>query len=172
MKQALIKYVPSSAVLEIGNMQKPAISEIVHCSVCPSLQWRTSHKLCVMVHSCLQGQVPQYLVDLCLPVSDVASRQHLRSTSQRLLVLLRHRLQTYSRRAFSVAGPSAWNLLSDNLRDPSVNRDSFRRLLKTVCSLCTEASSALEVYKNALYKSTTLTYLLTCSKKVTHYLRY
>jgi len=52
-----------------------------------------------MVHSCLQGQAPQYLVDLCLLVSDVASRQHLRSASRRLLamVLPRHRLQTYIR---------------------------------------------------------------------------
>ena len=33
--------------------------------------------------------------------------QHLRSASRRLLVLPRHRLRTYGRRAFSVAGPSA-----------------------------------------------------------------
>ena len=56
------------------------------------------------------------------------------------------RLQTYGRRAFSVAGTSAWNSLPDNLRDPSVTRDGFRRLLKThLFALCTEASSALEV---------------------------
>jgi len=89
------------------------------------------YKLCVMVHSCLHGQAPQYLVDLCLPFSDVASRQHLRSASRRLLVLPRHRLQTYVRQAFSMAGPSAWNLLPDNLRDLSVTRDSLCRLLKT-----------------------------------------
>jgi len=94
---------------------------------------RVTYKLCIMVHSCLQGQAPQYLVDLCLPVSDVASRQHLRSASRRLLVLPRHRLQMYGGRAFSVAGSSAWNWnsLPDNLRDPSVTRDSFHRLLKT-----------------------------------------
>ena len=40
-------------------------------------------------------------------------------------------LQTYGRRAFSVAGPSAWNSLPDNLRDSSVSRDSFRKLLKS-----------------------------------------
>jgi len=122
-----------------------------------------------MVHSCLQGQAPQYLVDLCLLVSDVASRQHLRSASRRLLamVLPRHRLQTYGRRAFSVAGPSAWNSLPGNLRDPSVTRDSFRRLLKSwkhICSLCTEASSALEVLRKCaiqIYYLYLLTYLLT-----------
>ena len=32
--------------------------------------------------------------------------------------------------AFSVAGPAAWNSLSDYLRDPSRSFDSFRRDLK------------------------------------------
>ena len=106
MKQALIKYVPSSAVLEIGNMQKPAISRDGSLpSSLLNVPEPVTFKLCVMVHSCLQGQAPQYLVDLCLPVSDVASRQHLKSaSSRRLLVLPRHRLQAYGRRAFSVAG--------------------------------------------------------------------
>ena len=35
------------------------------------------------------------------------------------------------RRAFAVAGPSVWNSLPDNLRDPAVGSDSFRRSLKT-----------------------------------------
>jgi len=34
-------------------------------------------------------------------------------------------------RAIAVAGPTAWNLLSDDLRDPTLTTDSFRRLLKT-----------------------------------------
>ena len=108
------------------------LSRILHTE----LHWlnvpeRVMYKLCIMVHSCIHGQAPQYLVDLCLPVSDVASRLHLRSTSRRLLVLPRHRLRTYGRRAFSVAGPSAWNSLPDNLRDSSVSRDSFCKLLKS-----------------------------------------
>jgi len=72
------------------------LSRILHTE----LHWlnvpeRVMYKLCIMVHSCLHGQAPQYLVDLCLPVSDVASRQHLRSASRRLLVLPQHRLRTY-----------------------------------------------------------------------------
>ena len=35
------------------------------------------------------------------------------------------------RRAFAVAGPTAWNSLSDDLRDPMLSTDNFRRLLKT-----------------------------------------
>jgi len=37
----------------------------------------------------------------------------------------------YGRRAFAVAGPTAWNSLSDDMRDPTLSTDSFRRLLKT-----------------------------------------
>jgi len=36
---------------------------------------------------CQHGRAPQYLIDYCLPVSDVASRQHLRSASRSLLVV-------------------------------------------------------------------------------------
>ena len=43
----------------------------------------------------------------------------------------RHNLSTYGRRAFAVAGPDAWDSLSDDLRDPELSTDSFRRVLKT-----------------------------------------
>ena len=35
------------------------------------------------------------------------------------------------RRAFSVAGPAAWNCLCDELREPLLTANSFRQLLKT-----------------------------------------
>jgi len=80
-----------------------------------------------------------------------ASRQHLRSANRQLLVLPRNRLRTYGRRAFFVASPSAWNSLKTvnltvytwrsvckpivmckrPLRDSSVTRDSFCKLLKS-----------------------------------------
>jgi len=80
---------------------------------------------------CQHGRAPQYLIDYCLSVSDVASRHHLRSASRRLLVVPRRRLSTYGRRAFAVAGPTAWNSFPDNLRDQDVTMDNFKRLLKT-----------------------------------------
>ena len=39
-------------------------------------------------------------------------------------------LNTYGRRAFSVAGPTAWNSLPEFIRDPTNSTDCFRRLLK------------------------------------------
>jgi len=38
---------------------------------------------------------------------------------------------TYGRRAFSVAGPAAWNCLNDELREPLLTANSFSQLLKT-----------------------------------------
>ena len=81
--------------------------------------------------NCLHGQAPQYLVELCQPVAGVASRQHIRSAAQRLLVVPRHQLSSYGRRAFCVAGPSVWNSLPDNLRNPIIGGNSFRQSLKT-----------------------------------------
>jgi len=63
------------------------------------------------------------------------------------------------RTADSVAGPSAWNSLPDNLRDSSVSRDSFCKLLKSYCSFFTEASSALEVLRECAIQIYLLTYL-------------
>ena len=44
---------------------------------------RVTYKLEVIMFGCQHGRAPQCLVDYCLslPVSDVASRQHLRSAS-------------------------------------------------------------------------------------------
>jgi len=43
----------------------------------------------------------------------------------------RYRLNSFSRRRFSVAGPSTWNLLPDSLRDLELSLDTFKCQLKT-----------------------------------------
>jgi len=84
-----------------------------------------------MVYNCLHGKAPSYLTDCCTPTSD-ASRRHLRSASRRQILVPRHNLSTHGRRAFSVAGPAAWNCLSDELRRRQpLTANSFRQLLKT-----------------------------------------
>ena len=92
---------------------------------------RILHKLGVTVHRCLQGRAPQYLMNCCQPTSSVASRQRLWSSSRHHLVVPQHRRSTLGRRAFSVAGPMAWNALPDDLRYPSLSADNFRNGLKT-----------------------------------------
>jgi len=92
---------------------------------------RVMYKLSVMMYSCLHSKAPQYLLDVCQPVSDVASRRHLRSASRRLLNVPHQRRSTFARRAFSMAGPLVWNSLPDYLRDPAVSRYTFYKHLKT-----------------------------------------
>jgi len=72
-----------------------------------------------------------YLSDYCVPAAGVDTRQHLRSANRQLLAVPRYRLNTYGCRAFSVAGPTAWNSLPDFIRNPTTSADCFRRLLKT-----------------------------------------
>jgi len=44
---------------------------------------RVKYKLATMVYNCLHGKAPSYVTDCCTPISDVASRRHLRSASRR-----------------------------------------------------------------------------------------
>jgi len=70
------------------------LSQLLH----DQLHWldilqRIYFKLCTTVHRCLQRKAPPYLVDLCKPVSDIASRQHLWSANS-------HYVQHYRRSMF------------------------------------------------------------------------
>ena len=113
---------------------------------------RVTYKLGVIMHRCRHGKAPQYLVDCCTPVTDVVGRQRLRSASQQLMVVPRHRLSTVGRRAFAVHGPMVWNSLPDDLR-AQPNYESFRQGLKTW--IFSSVFSALETFVIlALYKST------------------
>ena len=91
---------------------------------------RVSYKLGMLTHQCLLGKAPVYLSHCCIPVAQVATRQHLRSAAHHQLTVPRHRLSTYVRRAFAVAGPMTFNTLPNNLRDPSVSTATFGQLLK------------------------------------------
>jgi len=92
---------------------------------------RIRFKLAVLMYRCLHGTAPPYLVDSCTLTAEVTGRQHLRSATQRKLVVPRYRLNSFGRRRFSVAGPSTWNSLPDSLRDPELSLDTFKRQLKT-----------------------------------------
>jgi len=93
---------------------------------------RVIYKLGIMMYRCLYGLAPRYLADHLTPASDVASRLRLRSANRHQLIVPRCRLNTYGRRAFSVAGPTVWNSLPRELRDPACGFDSFKQFLKTV----------------------------------------
>ena len=92
---------------------------------------RVNYKLGVLTHRCLLGKAPVYLSNCCIPVSQVASRRHLRSAARHQLTVPQRRLSTYGRRAFAVAGPTMFNTLPNDLRDPAVSTSTFRQSLKT-----------------------------------------
>ena len=73
-----------------------------------------------------------YLADHFTTSSKVASRLRLRSANRHQLIVPRCRLNTYGRWAFSIAGPTVWNSLPDELRDPACGSDSFKQFLKTI----------------------------------------
>jgi len=89
------------------------------------------YKLGVLMYRCQHNKATPYLMDHCSPVSDVVFRQRLRSASSHQLSVLHYRLSTYGRRAFSVAGPTVWNSLPEDLRDLECCADSCRQSLKT-----------------------------------------
>jgi len=83
---------------------------------------RVQYKLAVTVHRCLRSQAQTYLADHCIPISEVAGRQHLRSARRQQLNVPCVRC-VIGRRAFASAGPKVWNSLPDNLRDSTVGPD-------------------------------------------------
>ena len=68
------------------------------CLICSTLSYigwtsiyqRVQYKLGVTIYRCLQNRAPQYLVDCCVRMSDVSSRQRLWSANPRQLVMPRH----------------------------------------------------------------------------------
>ena len=88
---------------------------------------RVQLKLRTTVHRCLQNKTSQYLVDCCTPVSDITSLQHLRFASCHQLFMPWHWCLMFGCQAFSVAHPTACNLLPDSLRDPAHSPDCFQQ---------------------------------------------
>jgi len=128
------------------------------CLLQTELHWldvpqRVQYKLGVMVHQCLQGRVPQYLIDCCIPTPDIEGHQRLRSATRPQLIVPRHRHSRFGCRAFSVAGPMVWNLLPDHLRDPSLSIGSFRAALKTFLFTMHGTRSAVEALYVMRYTS-------------------
>jgi len=113
-----------------GQRHAQVLSQLLH----GELHWldvadRIQYKLGATVHRCLHGKASQYLADCCVAVSELAGRQRLRSAQHRQLDVPRYQRSTFGRRAFSVAGPTVWNSLPDELKNAT--DEAFSRLLKT-----------------------------------------
>jgi len=129
-----LQRVMNSAARVITNKRKfdHSLSHVRH----EILHWldvpeRVTFKPCLSVYKCLHGIGPPYLSEMCLPISSLPGRRHLRSAVRGQLAVPRYRLTTAGRRAFSFAGPSAWNSLPTYLNDHTLNLDNFKRFLKS-----------------------------------------
>jgi len=76
------------------------------------------------------GAAPVCLSDFCVPVATVSGRQHLRSATAGVLMVLRARTTT-GQRSFAVNGPTVWNSLPAALRAPDRSLAGFKHHLKT-----------------------------------------
>ena len=77
---------------------------------------RVTFRLCVVVYKCPHDMAPPYVSELCRQTCNVEGRRQLRSATRGDLDVPRCRLSTYGRRAFSCAGPAAWNSFPDRLK--------------------------------------------------------
>ena len=93
------------------------------------MQARIEFKLCVTAYRCLHGLAPSYLSRLCIPVSELPGRSHLRSATSGKLLVPSCKTKTIGPRAFAVACPTAWNNLPIELSDPA-NSDIVSQLSK------------------------------------------
>ena len=75
-----LQHVQNSAARVVTGTQKyeRGLSRLMH----DDLHWlvipqQVQYKLAMTVHRCLRHGIPRYLADYCVPVSEVAGRQHL-----------------------------------------------------------------------------------------------
>ena len=87
---------------------------------------RIEFKVLLITSKALRGQAPTYIQDLLQPYQPARS---LRSSSQNVLV--KPRFNSYGKWAFSVAAPSLWNSLPQDIIS-SCTVDIFKRRLKTL----------------------------------------
>ena len=102
--------------------------------VLKSLHWlpirlRIQYKLCVPMHQVHIGRSPAYLADMMTATTDLPGRERLRSTNSLRYETPKLKLK-FGERAFSYAGPKAWNSLPSNLWE-LMNTDTFKKQLKT-----------------------------------------
>ena len=101
----------------------------------------------VIMYSCLHGQSPRYHADLCVPVSDVSARQHLRSATRRLLVVPRCR-------------PVALELATRQLEKSGSWQGQLQTLAEdaSIFTVLIEAFSVLEMFRT-IRSTNLLTYI-------------
>lgn len=94
------------------------------------IRQRIDYKIALMVYRCLHGLAPAYLSQSCIPVTSLSGRRGLRSAAHRDLVIPSTRTVRFGQRSFRSTGPTIWNSLPADLRDPCLSIERFKQKLK------------------------------------------
>src|SRR6218665_2013582 len=87
------------------------------------------YRISALVRRCIEGLAPSYLRELCCSTVTIQRRISSHSSAQAELLVPRTRTVIRQRRAFSVAGPTAWNGLPVALRLTPVAHSAFFSLV-------------------------------------------
>src|SRR5688572_18715467 len=90
-------------------------------------------KIILMRRTSMIGAAPEYISELCAPVSSQPGRRSLRSAARGDLIVPRSRTSMRGQRAFSCIGPSYWNGLPLTIRNiaPHAAQEIFLIFLKS-----------------------------------------
>ena len=91
---------------------------------------RVDFKISTLVYRSLAGTAPVFLGDECTLVTAVG-RRPLRSADNRTCLVVKRSRNQFGDRCFATAGPTLWNSLPEQLRQPDITFGQFKRLLKT-----------------------------------------
>jgi hypothetical protein len=138
---AALAGLPESTIRPLQRVQNAAARLITNTrqrdSITPVLKrlhWlpvkqRIIYKLCLLMHMIHTQQCPVYMADMVQSTAKTASRPGLRSANH--LLYRKPALKSkFGERAFSHAGPAAWNSLPNHIQSDS-NTNSFKKQLKT-----------------------------------------
>ena len=146
---AALAGLPQSTIRPLQRVQNAAARLITntgrHDHITPvmmDLHWlpihlRIKYKLCLIMHLIYTRQCPNYLQEIVCLTAHGATRTGLRSADGWSYKVPRIRT-VFGERAFSYAGPMAWNSLPAYVQS-TVNTNSFKRQLKTFfynCAYC------------------------------------
>jgi len=92
------------------------------------IEYRIQYKIVLLTFKCLNDNAPGYLKDL---IHQYVPKRRLRSCSKNYLAKELYNLKGYGFKAFSVAAPTLWNALPDDLRDHTLAESAFKKKLKT-----------------------------------------
>jgi hypothetical protein len=136
---ALLVNVPKCHLKKLQHVQNTAARIIVRAPrsahITPTLQslhWlpvvaRIDYKIALLTFKALNELSPRYMTEMLEPY---APTRNLRSGQMNLLVTPATRTKTHGARAFSVAAPTLWNRLPNELR-MCQSLSTFKKLLKT-----------------------------------------